>query len=121
MTATQTDFLEFTAPIKIYTFKSRDLVKLSFLVSPNCTVDAKMSISEFQFICDNWLTRFDGIETQGGKFWWEHRTCGPRPACIPADFVAISWSDWNFRISTEFMQKLVNEFNKQLSCTNHWD
>ena len=121
MTATPTDILEFTAPIKLYTFKSEGRVKLSFLIAPHCVRDIWMSISHFQHICDNWQTGVAGLETDAGKFWWEHRQHGPRPECQPADFVAISWSDWNFRISTRCMFALVDEFKQQLKAVNHWD
>lgn len=121
MTVTQTDILEFTKPIKIYVFKSTNEVKLSFLISAHCVRDIWMSIEHFKHICDNWRTGVSGLETDAGKFWWEHRTCGPRPECEPADFVAISWSDWNFRISTAFMKELVDEFNNQITMSNHWD
>ena len=62
---------------------------------------------------------FKGIETWMGKTWWELRTCGPRPEQLPANFVAISFKDWNFRITLEFMEELSKEYTRQLAGTMH--
>jgi hypothetical protein len=121
MTATHTDILEFTAPIKIYVFKQDQEVSVSFLVSPHCVITRWTSLADFKYICDNWRTGVEGLETNMGRIWWSHRDVGPRPECQPADFVAISFGDWNFRIGTEFMKSLEQEFYRQLNSQNHWD
>lgn len=121
MTVTPTDILEFTAPIKIYVFKNENRVKISFMLSPHCVMGRWISIEDFGYICENWRTGVEGIETDMGRVWWSHRDCGPRPECLPADFVAISFNDWDFRISTEFMQQLEHTFHQQLTGENHWD
>ena len=120
---TQTKMLNFTKPIKIYTFKDEGRVKLSFRISDNCVWNEWISIEHFQYICNNWNKEdgVQGLETNMGRVWWEHRNCGPRPECKPADFVAIDFSDWSFRISTDDMHSLVADFNTQLTTKNHWD
>lgn len=121
MTATKTDILEFTSPIKIYVFKNENTVKISFLITPACVMDKWVSIDQFDYICKNWQPGVNGLETDNGRVWWEHRTVGPRPECLPADFVAISWGEWNFRISTDAMTQLSQEFYQQLGQKNHWE
>lgn len=116
-----TDILEFTQPIKIYTFKKENKVKIAFKISPNCVWNEWITIEQFHYICDNWKEGVEGFETNMGKVWWEHRNCGPRPECKPADFVAIDFSDWSFRISTKEMNELVHTFYMQLNGQNHWD
>lgn len=117
-----TDILEFTKSIKIYTFKDEGKVKISFKISSNCVYSDWISIKDFTNICTNWKQGFeDGIETAMGKVFWEHRNCGPRPYREPADYVAIEFNDWSFRISTQEMIELVSEFNTQLTSKNHWD
>lgn len=121
MTVTPTDILEFTSPIKIYTYKQEQKVSVNFMISPHCVLTKWISLQDFEYICDNWQTGVEGIETDMGRVWWSHRNTGPRPECKPADFVAVSFSDWNFRISTEFMRQLEQEFRRQLNSKNHWD
>ena len=114
-------FLEFTDPIKIYTHKDKGEVSISFMVTPRCVINDFMLIEHFQYICDNWRTGVEGLETDMGKIWWSHRRFGPRPVMDPADFVAISFKDWNFRITSEEMERLVDTFHYQLNNKNHWD
>lgn len=121
MTATKTDILEFNDPVKIYVFKNENRVKISFLITPTCVLDKWVSIDQFDHICKNWNTGVCGLETDGGRVWWEYRTAGPRPECKPAAFVAISWGEWNFRLSVGFMEQLSNTFYQQLSGKNYWD
>lgn len=121
MTVTPTDILEFTDPVKIYVFKEQQEVSVSFLVTSACVITRWISLKDFQYICDNWRTGVQGLETNMGRVWWSHRDTGPRPECMPADFVAISFGDWNFRISTEFMTQLESTFRQQLNQENHWD
>lgn len=123
MMGIQIKMLKFTKPIKIYTFKTDNKVKLSFRISDNCVWNEWITIEHFHYICDNWNKGdgVQGLETNMGKVWWEHRDRGPRPECKPEDFVAIDFSDWSFRISTQDMKDLVKEFYMQLSNKNHWD
>lgn len=91
------------------------------MLSDHCVMDQWIKQSEFEHILDNWRTGVDGIETSMGRVWWEHRTVGPRPAQEPADFVAISFAEWNFRISEYEMQQIEQEYQRQFNNTNHWD
>ena len=116
------NFLPFTSPIKLYVAKDENAVHLSFRVSDNLTFNEKISITHMNMVMSEWNNGgFKGIETWMGKTWWELRTCGPRPEQLPANFVAISFKDWNFRITVEFMEELIKEYTKQLAGTIHLD
>lgn len=110
-----------TKPIKIYVFKIAQEVKISFRISDYCALTKNMSMQNFQYICDNWKKGVQGLETSAGKFYWYHSDTGPRPECEPADFVAINFGDWSFRISTNEMEDLVEEFHLQCNTKMHWD
>lgn len=116
------NFLPFKTPIKLYVAKAENAVHLSFRLSDSATFNEKISITHMNMVVKEWNNGgFVGIETWMGKLWWELRTCGPRPEQIPADFVAISFKNWNFRLTVEFMEELVKEYKKQLAGTLHMD
>jgi len=108
-------------PIKIYVFKRAQQVKISFRVTDYCAIHRYMSIHNFIFICDNWRSGVEGLETAEGKYYWYYSPCGPRPECEPAEFVGINFGEWSFRISIQDMEYIVNEFNYQLNNKMHWD
>jgi len=108
-------------PIKIYVFKDKNEVKVSFRITDYCNYHREMTIEDFQYICDNWRAGVDGLETKGGKFYWYYSDCGPRPEQVPAQFVQINIASWSFRISVQEMLSLVDEFNYQLNNHMHWD
>ncbi len=117
-------FLEFKEKIKLYVFKDEGEVNVSFFVNDHCTINKRFTIEEMTRIVDDWYSPgVSGFETEdSGRIWWEHRNCGPRPDCEPADFVAISIQGWNFRLTVNEMENLVvNAFKHQLSTKNHWD
>lgn len=121
MTIILVDMINFDLPIKIFVFKDDSEVKVCFKISDTCVLNKFISIEDFQYICNNWRNGVNGLETNMGKVWWEHRTSGPRPKCESADFVSINFGDWSFRITTLEMEQLVQEFNIQLIAKNHWD
>ena len=113
--------IPFTAPIKLYVFKEENTVSLNFRISDSCVHTDKMSIAHFEQIASDWKIGVSGLETWMGKVWWEYRKCGPRPEQIPAEFVAISFSNWHFSISVSDMEDLVAEFELQQNNVNMWD
>jgi hypothetical protein len=113
--------IPFTDPIKIYVFKNIDKVKISFMLSEHCVMDRWMTLSEFDTIMCNWKQGVEGMETSMGRVWWSHRPFGPRPAQEPADFVAVSFAEWNFRLTTAAMIELEKEYHRQCNTINHWD
>jgi hypothetical protein len=113
-TTTSNNFLPFTSPVKLYVFNAENTVQLSFRVSDTCVITEQLSIDHFQHIVDNWKEGVDGLETWMGKVWWELRNCGPRPEMNPAEFVAINFSVWNFRITVSDMEDVITSYNKQL-------
>ena len=108
-------------PIKIYLFKEADEVKISFRITDYVNFHREMSIEHFQYICDNWRTGVEGLETKNGKYFWYYSDCGPRPECVPAKFVQINVGGWSFRISVLEMESVVEEFNYQKNNKMHWD
>lgn len=115
------DMIKFSTPIKIYVFKDQKEVAVSFKVTETCVFRKWIKQEQFQYIMDNWREGVEGYETDMGKVWWSHRDRGPRPLCPPADFVAIDFGDWSFRITTKEMEELEKEFERQKITKNHWD
>lgn len=118
-----TNILPFDKKLKLYVFKDEDSAQVSFKVNDYCTVNKRFTIDEMRQIVDNWRDPgVSGLETEdAGRIWWEYRDCGPRPACEPAEFVAVSIQGWNWRLTVAEMQELVDTFHFQLNNTNHWD
>ena len=120
MTASD-NFLPFTDTIKLYVYKQQNEVGLSFRITDRCVLNKHMSLSNFEYIINNWQTGVEALETDMGRVWWELRTVGPRPNREPADFVAINFGEWSFRLTIDEMQKLMLDFNTQINSVNHWD
>lgn len=115
------DFIPFTRAVKIYVYKDKNEVSVNFRISDNCVYSDMMTLSQFQYIIDNWQQGHEGIETSMGKVYWERRRLGPRPEQAPCDFVAINFFKWCFRITTEEMFEVEKDFYRQLKGKNHWD
>lgn len=116
------NFLPFTLPIKLFVFKNEDAVQLSFRMSDSMVITDRISIAHMDTICKEWNNGgVNGLETNMGRVWWEHRNCGPRPECKPANFVAITFGQFNFRLKVTEMEELVKEYKRQKTTKNHWD
>ena len=121
-TTPKSEFLPFKDTLKLYVFKKEHAVQLSFRISDNSVFTDRVSIQDMKIICKEWNNGgVNGIETWMGKVYWEERKSGPRPECKPASFVAIQFNKWNFRLTIEEMNNVINEFNRQLTSDNHWD
>lgn len=108
-------------PVKLYVFKDEDKVKISFRLSDYANVSKQMSIEHFRYICDNWETGVEGLETYGGKFYWYYSDCGPRPDCPPSKHVQVNVSGFSFRLSVPTMHSIVADFEYQVNNKMHWD
>ena len=108
-------------PIKIYLFKDEDMVKLSFRVTDYFNIGRHMSKEHFQYICDNWRTGVEGLETKSGKYYWYLSHLGPRPEQVPCKFVQVNTGPFSLRFSVKEMEELVEEFEYQKNNKMHWD
>jgi len=108
-------------PVKIYLFKDKDEVKVSFRVTDYCNIHRYIETEKFEYILANWRTGVEGLETRSGKYYWYYSDCGPRPDCVPAQFVVINTREWSFRISVQDMEQMEAEYEHQKHNKMHWD
>lgn len=108
-------------PIKIYLFKDEDIVKISFRVTDYFNIGRQMSKEHFQYICDNWRTGVEGLETKSGKYYWYLSNSGPRPEQVPCKFVQVNTGPFSLRFSVKEMEELVEDFEYQKNNKMHWD
>ena len=115
----------FTDPIKLYLFKDKERVKVSFKITDYVVINREFKQKDFEFIIENWNID-DGIqgniETIGdGKIWWYYSRFGPRPEFVPAQFVGINFNRYSFRISLEEMFRVKEDYLHQKNNKMHWD
>lgn len=104
----------FKKEIKLYIIEDGS-VAVGFRVSDTAVVNATFTIEEFQYIVDHWVFGVEKMESkQSGRVWWSYRDRGPRPECVPMEFVAISIRGYQFRISVAGMKDAVEQFEDQL-------
>lgn len=114
--------IPFTDTVKIYVLKNENAVQVNFRITDVCVVSKRFTLDEFKTIIEGWREGISGLETEdSGRIWWEHRDCGPRPVCEPANFVAISIQGWHWRLTVGQMEIIEKEYHKQLVKINHWD
>lgn len=111
----------FDKPVKIYVHNDEHMVTVSFLITPVCTQTFEIELDAFNEIIGRWRFGDCSVITEDGRWWWEYRDRGPRPACEPMEFVAISHKGFNYRLSIEEMELVEKEFHVQLNNKNHWD
>ena len=111
----------FKQDVKAYLFKESQAVKISFRVSDYMVVNLHISQEDMEHILQHWRTGVHGLETGSGRVWWYHKDRGPRPHCIPADYVSIDFLHYNFRISVHTMLQLQDSYNYQKNNHIHWD
>jgi len=114
----------FNDPIKIYLFKDEQLVKVSFKISDYVVTNRDITQESFEHILENYNINdgVQGIEMHdNGKIWWYHSKFGPRPECIPADMVCINFNRFSFRISSDEMNRIKENYYHQKNNKMHWD
>ena len=111
----------FDKPVKIYVFKNENEVSVSFLITPICVQQFNFTLDEFKAVIDGWRSGDCMTRTDEGSWWWEYRDCGPRPECVPMEFVAISHGGFNYRLSVAEMEQVEKDYIHQLNNKNHWD
>lgn len=105
--------IPFTNLTKFYVFTDEQEVNLVFKLNDFAVFKTCFTFDEFDYISDNW-NKDNGVQRydteHNGRIWWEHRTHGPRPEQVPADFCSIEIKDFVFRISTSTMENIVNQY-----------
>lgn len=115
----------FSDPFKVYLFKDKKRVKLSFKITDYIVVNREFKQEDFEYILNNWKIG-DGIQgnirdIDDNKIWWYWSKFGPRPECIPADFVAINFNRYSFRFSLKDMESMYIAYIHQKNNKMHWD
>tara|TARA_B110001454_G_scaffold176575_1_gene168734 strand:+ start:1010 stop:1390 length:381 start_codon:yes stop_codon:yes gene_type:complete len=114
----------FSDLLKIYLFKDKERVKVSFKITDYVVINREFSQENFEYILENWKIG-EGVQklsTIGdGHIWWFHGRFGPRPECVPANFVSINFNRYSFRISVEEMERITENYYYQKSNKMHWD
>ena len=115
----------FSDPFKVYLFKDKNRVKLSFKITDYVVLGREFKQEDFEYILEHWNV---GEGVQGGirdvddnKYWWYHSKFGPRPECEPANFVGINFNRYSFRFSVLDMISLQNAYLHQKNNKMHWD
>lgn len=103
----------FQKEIKLYVEDNE--VHVGFRLSDSAVLKATFLIDEFQYIIDHWVFGIDAYRTEmAGKVFWSYRDCGPRPECVPMQFVAVSIKGYELRISVDGMKDAVNQYHAQI-------
>jgi len=115
----------FSDPFKVYLFKDKKRVKLSFKITDYVVINREFKQEDFEYILAHWKEE-DGVEgnirdIDNNKIWWYHSECTPRPECAPADFVGINFNRYSFRFSVKDMESLENTYFHQKNNKMHWD
>ena len=105
---------KFDKPIKIYLFKNKNMVSLSFFVTSYLTNQYNLKITEFESELSNtyWLI--------------EKKSRGPRPEkkpCKPFMRVSISTvgTTAHYRFYIDDWSKMISEYLYQKNSVMHWD
>ena len=115
----------FTEPLKIYLFKDKQKVKVSFKITDYVVINREFEQEDFEYILENWNIG-EGVQgnikdIDNNKIWWFHSKFGPRPECEPANFVGINFNRYSFRISVQEMELMKNTYFHQKTNKMHWD
>jgi hypothetical protein len=115
----------FTEPLKIYLFKDKQRVKVSFKITDYVVINREFKQDNFEYILENYNIR-DGIQgnikdIDDNKVWWFHSKFGPRPESKPANFVGINFNRYSFRIAVQEMERIKENYYHQKSNKMHWD
>ena len=118
------DVVIFYDPLKIYLFKDKKKVKVSFKITDYIVTNQEFKQEDFEYILENWNIGegVQGIETiDDDKVWWYHSKFGPRPKCVPANFVSINFNRFSLRIPVEEMERIKENYYHQKTNKMHWD
>lgn len=105
--------MKFDKHWKLYVFKNREEISLSFRITDSYCVTYHMPINEFEILLDTW--------DQGGfheRGWCvEHKY----PGIVGMSYVRFSVKNEHHRMSVESMKALVDEYNHQINNVMYWD
>ncbi len=118
---------KFDKPIKLYLFKNKNMVSLSFFVTSYLTNQYNLKTTEFEKIisCQDDYLEF---ESQLSNTYWliEKKSRGPRPKkkpCKPFMRVSISTvgTTAHYRFYIDDWSKMISEYLYQKNSVMHWD
>ena len=118
--------LEFDQPFKLYVFKDSNRVSWSLRVSENHVHSYNLARDEFELMLRHWQQP-GGYHWQSNSWRWfvEHKTQGPAPQHVPANYVKIfvggAGQDFHYRFELTDMIDLEREFFYQCNNQMHWD
>lgn len=115
---------KFDKPIKIYLFKDKQKVSISFLVTPNYVTQYWLKQDEME----KFLGFNNGVEFEChcGNWWViEYKRYGPKPDKKFGPYVRVSVTansvTHHHRFSVEDFEDLCLEYAKQKSNKMYWD
>lgn len=116
----------FSSKIKLYYLKEKEEISFSIKVNDYVVNSYKFTRKQFEYILDNW-NKPGGAEfrTDNGSWLIQHKKRGPRPECVPASFVRITfWRDeqsFDYRVDYDSMINIEKEYFFQKHNKMHWD
>ena len=119
------DVVLFSDPLKIYLFKDKQRVKVSFKITDYVVMNREFSQDNFEHILENYNIG-EGVQgtvkdIDNSKIWWFRSRSGPRPECEPANFIGINFNRYSFRISLQKMDFIYRNYYHQKNNKMHWD
>lgn len=116
---------KFDKPIKIYLFKDKALISISFLITPNVTNQYYLNVSEMDDILKNYKNGIE-FESHCGQYWYiEEKKYGPRPEKIYGPYIRVSVTSYgittHYRFSTEEFEIMTTEYLHQKANQMYWD
>lgn len=112
-------------PIKIYLFKHKGTVSVSFLVSPVLVNQYTLTTDEFENIINNFQNTVE-FETEKGIHWYiESKEFGPRPEKKYGPYVRVSVSimgmNSHYRFNLQEWNDMIAEYKNQKNNEMYWD
>jgi len=118
---------KFDKPIKIYLFKNKNMVSLSFFVTSYLTNQYNLKITEFEKIISSQEDYMEFESELSNTYWLiEKKSRGPRPEkkpCKPFMRVSISTvgTTAHYRFYIDDWSKMISEYLYQKNSVMHWD
>jgi hypothetical protein len=117
--------IEYSKTIKIYLFKDKKTVSISFLVSPSLVNQYTLLQNEFENIINNFNNTVE-FETSKGTYWYiERKEYGPRPDKIYSPYIRVSVSthglNSHYRFTIEEFSKMISDYKYQKNNKMYWD
>jgi hypothetical protein len=118
--------LNFDQPLKIYLHKVAQAVDFAIRINDHHVHTYRLPVNIFESMIQHWHVP-GGYKFECHTFRWmiEHKTTGPRPQMLPADYVKISiggqGQDFHYRVNYSDMQEIARNFLHQQTHAMYWD